>query len=288
MNKVVISNSKNSTTMSLRNLAIFAVVVLASGWLGYGLDRVMNNPPTQSLGMLLWLIAPLVTVLLLRAFAGDGWQDFGLRPAFRGNGVWYAVSLLLYPLVAGFVLIIGGVLGFVTFPDFSWRVLLSVFALGLAPAFIKNIFEEFAWRGYLAPKINSLPLNAYVGHVLVGLIWGGWHIPYWLFYVGNAQIQAASAQGLASFVPAAILGLIPASVAYNELRLLTNSVWPALLMHTVGNALIDGLVAQGLINIATGMGFLVAPTHQSLLTMVFFLLAGIWLHQQRVSQQLVD
>jgi hypothetical protein len=59
-------------------------------------------------------------------------------------------------------------------------------------------------------------------------------------------------------------------------------------MHTVGNALIDGLVAQGLINIATGMGFLVAPTHQSLLTMVFFLLAGIWLHQQRVSQQLVD
>lgn len=278
-------SQNQSNKGKVRNLAIFAVVVLASGWLGYGLDRVMDNPLTQSLGMLLWLIAPLGTAVLLRAFAGDGWKDFGLWPAFKGHGVWYAVSLLIYPLVAVLVLASGDVLGLITFPNFSLSLLLSVFATGLVPAFIKNIFEEFAWRGYLAPKIASLALNAYVGHVIVGLIWGGWHIPYWLFYLGNVQIHAAAAQGLATFVPAAILGIITVSIAYNEIRLLTNSVWPAVLMHTVGNALIDVLVAQGLIKIATGMGFLVSPTHQSLLTMVFLLLAGLWLHQQRVRKQ---
>jgi len=152
-----------------RNLVIFTVVVLASGWLGYGLDRLMNNPPEQQLGLLLWLITPLITVLLLRAFAGDGWKDFGLRPALKRNAIWYVASLLIYPLVAVLVLAIGGILGLVTAPNFSLNLLLSVFAGGLIASFIKNIFEEFAWRGYLAPKVYSLGLNAYVGHAIVGL-----------------------------------------------------------------------------------------------------------------------
>ena len=271
---------------TIRNLAIFAVVVLACGWLGYGLDRLMNNPPTQQLGMLLWLIAPLITALLLRAFAGDGWKDFGLRPAFKGNIIWYVASMLIYPLVAVLVLTIGGILGLVTFPNFSLSLLLSFFAMGLIQSFIKNIFEEFAWRGYLTPKVNSLALNAYVGHVIVGLLWAGWHVPYWLLFLGRAQIQASAAQDLATFIPMAILNIIVASIAYGEIRLLTNSVWPPVIMHTVGNSLIDVFVAQGLIHIATGMSFLVSPLHQSLLTMVFFLLAGIWLHQWRVRKQL--
>lgn len=67
----------------IRNLVIFTVVVLASGWLGYGLDRAMNNPPEQRLGMLLWLVLPLITALLLRAFGGrgNGWPRRDRLPA---------------------------------------------------------------------------------------------------------------------------------------------------------------------------------------------------------------
>ena len=166
---------------TLRNLIIFTVVVLASGWLGYGLDRAMNNPPDQPLGMLLWLVLPLLTVLLLRAFGGDGWRDFGLRPNLAGNLPWYAASLLIYPVSAGVVLGLGALLGLVSAPNFSLGLLLSVFAGGLLGSLFKNIFEEFAWRGYLAPKAHTLGLNAYVEHALVGLIWGARHIPYLLF-----------------------------------------------------------------------------------------------------------
>src|SRR5215207_342984 len=149
---------------TLRNLVIFTVVVLASGWVGNGLDKLMNNPSgQQGLGMLLWLVTPLITALLLRAFAGDGWKDMGLRPSLKGNLIWYAVSLLIYPLVTGLILAIGGVVGLVTAPDFSLSLLVTVFAGGLIAVFIKNIFEEFAWRGYLAPKVYSLGLNVYVG-----------------------------------------------------------------------------------------------------------------------------
>ncbi len=70
------------------------------------------------------------------------------------------------------VLAIGGMLDFATAPNFSVSLLLSVFAGGLIAAFVKNIFEECAWRGYLTPKVASLGVNAYVGHGAL-LAWFG-------------------------------------------------------------------------------------------------------------------
>jgi len=274
---------------TIRNLVFFTVVVLASGWLGYGLDKLMNNASGQrGLGMLLWLITPLITALLLRAFAGDGWKDIGLRPSLKGNLIWYAVSLLIYPLVAALILVIGAVLGLVTAPNFSLSLLLSVFAAGLVVAFIKNIFEEFAWRGYLAPKVSSLGLNAYVGHMIVGLVWGCWHIPYLLFMLDRTVVQATTTQSMATFIPLAIVNLVAASIVYGELRLLTNSIWPVVMLHTVGNALVDVLIVQGFVRIVPGTDFFVSPGHQSLLTMSVFALIGIVLHQIRVRKQLSD
>lgn len=271
---------------TVRNLVIFTVVVLASGWLGYGLDRLLNNPPDQQLGLLLWLILPLLTALLLRAFAGDGWQDFGLQPALQGNAIWYVFSLLLYPLVAGLILAIGGALGFVTAANFSFSRLLSVFAGGLMASLVKNIFEEFAWRGYLAPKVDSLGLNAYIGHAMVGLVWGCWHIPYLLFMLDRTVIQATTTQSMLTFIPLAIVNLVAAAIVYGEIRLLTHSVWPPLLLHTVGNAWVDVLIVQGFFKLTPGTDFLVSPGHQSLLTMLVFALIGIGLHQLRIRRQL--
>ncbi len=271
---------------TVRNLAIFTVVVLASGWLGYGLDRLMNNSSEEPLGMLLWLLLPLGTALLLRAFAGDGWQDFGLQPSLPGNILWYGVSLLLYPVVAVVVLMIGSAFDLVTAPNFSFSRLLTVFGGGLLASFIKNIFEEFAWRGYLAPKVYALGLDGYGGHTIVGLIWGSWHIPYLLFLLDPAVIQTTTTQSMVTFIPLAIVNLVAASIVYGELRLLTHSVWPPLLLHTIGNALVDVLVIQGFVRIAPGTDFLVSPGHQSLLTLLVFTGMGIGLHRIRRRKQL--
>lgn len=160
---------------TVRNLTIFIIPVLVSGWLGRGLDVLMGNPSAESLGMLVWIITPLGVTLLLRTFAGDGWKDFGIKPNFRGNGLWYVVSILVFPVLTALVLIVGGGLGWVRFPNLSlnsFSLLLQAFALGLLPQFIKNIFEEAPWRGYLAPKVYSLGLNDFVGHAIVGLVWG--------------------------------------------------------------------------------------------------------------------
>jgi hypothetical protein len=168
-----IQNQGNKTTV--RNLAIFVVLILASGWLGRGLDVLMGNSSAESLGMLVWIVTPLGLTVVLHTFAGDGWNDFGIKPNFKENWVWYVVAILAFPVLTALVLLIGSGLGFVTFPNLSANtpgLLLQAFALGLLPQFIKNIFEEAPWRGYLAPKVYSLGLNDFVGHAIVGLVWG--------------------------------------------------------------------------------------------------------------------
>ena len=55
-----------------------------------------------------------------------------------------------------------------------------------------------------------------------------------------------------------ILNLIVTAIAYGELRLLIGSVWPTVILHTIGNSLVLTLL---------------------------FLLAGIGLHQWRVRKK---
>jgi membrane protease YdiL (CAAX protease family) len=278
-----------SSSLTVRNLVFFTIVVIAIGWIGRGLDVLMGNTPSESLGMLLWIIAPLGASLLLRAFAGDGWKDFGINPCLKGNLVWYAISLLVYPVVTALVLIIGCGLGLITFPGFSLYMLwlfLQAFVLGLLPMFIKNILEEFPWRGYLAPKVYSLRLNDFVGHLIVGLVWGVWHIPYFLFFLDRAVIQDYTTLNLATFIPLAIVVMISWSIVYGEIRILTNSVWPAVLMHMVEDAFLTPLLIEGYIKIEAGMDWLVSPVI-GVISIILFAVIGVGLSQLRKRKQFV-
>jgi len=278
-----------SSRLTVRNLVIFIIVVLAIGWIGRGLDVLMGNTPSESLGLLLWIIAPLGASLLLRAFAGDGWKDFGIKPNFKGNAAWYVIALLVYPVLTALVLIIGSGLGLITFPNFSLNaigLILQAFALGLLPQFIKNIFEEAAWRGYLAPKIYSLGLNDFIGHLIVGLVWGAWHIPYYLFFLDRAVLQSFTTLDLAPFIPLSIVVMISWAMVYGEIRLLTNSIWPAVLMHVVEDAFLNQLFTEHHIQIVPGKDWLVSPVN-GLISIFFFIAIGVGLRQLRKRKQSV-
>ena len=61
----------------LRNLIIFSVASLSGGFVGIALDQLA--PPAnrmEGLGVLVWLVTPLLTNILLRAFGGDCWAWF--------------------------------------------------------------------------------------------------------------------------------------------------------------------------------------------------------------------
>ncbi len=268
---------------TVRNIVIFAIVVLLIGWVGHGLDVILGNPSAGSLGMLLWLVTPLGTCLLLRGFTGGGWRGFGIKPNFRGNLMGYSVAVFVFPVITTLILIIGRLSRFIVFPDFSSGtvgVILQVFLLGLLPAFFKNIFEEFAWRGYLTPKVHSLNLNDYTGHLIVGLIWAFWHIPYYLFFLDRIILRDYTTLNLATFIPMALLTIVSYSLVFGEIRLLTNSLWPVVLMHAIEDALVNPLLVEGFVKVKPGAEFFFSPG-VSVLVIIFFSATGILVHKLR-------
>jgi len=262
----------------LRNLSFFTILVIALGWFGRWLDSLMGNMPSQGIGQLIWIIAPLGVSFLLRAFAGDGWKDLGIRPAVKGNILWYAVSVLVYPICIALILAIGFALNAVSFsdsPSSKVSILAQAFALAIVPMFFKNIFEEFGYRGYLAPKLHKLGLNAFVTYVIVGLIWGVWHLPY------LAVFMSYTTESLATYIPHFLVGTVATSIVYGEIRILTNSVWPAVLMHTVGNVFLNTLFLKDYVKLASGMEYLVAPAVEGILSIVLFTLIGVGIYVLR-------
>ncbi len=268
-----------------RNLVIFTVLVLGLAALA-GVIEPLTVPPgaepgTPGLGQLLWIIAPLGVMLLLRIFGGDGWADFGLRPNFKGNGFWWLVSVLVFPVVITISVLIGALLGGLALNVNMFAGVVGALLTGLISALIKNIFEEFAWRGYLAPKLYSLNMNAFganvwLSHAIVGMVWGAWHLPF--VYVFWPYLTPDM---LWYFVPLLLVGTFSQSVVYGEIRLATASVLPAWAMHTIGNAIGNALLLSGFIQFNPGWELLVSPGAESVVSIVLMFAIGYWLHRRR-------
>jgi len=270
--------------ITVRNLTIFTIVVLLSGWIGHALNVLMDTSPEESLGMLLWLVAPLLATLCLRAFAGDGWYDTGIKPLFRGNVKWYVVSLLVFPVLTVLAIFIGRFFGWITFSGFNVSLFLQTFALLLMPNFLKNIPEEFVWRGYLTPKLASLKINDFSLYLIVGLIWGLWHIPYYLYFLDSEIIKGYTSLSLGVFIPLSFVVMIAWTIVFVEIWFLTRSVWPAVLMHMVEDAFINPLVLDSSFQIAGGKDLLIHPA-VGIISIMLYTVVGLSLRRIRLKTQ---
>jgi len=264
-----------------RNLIIFIVVVLLCGWLGVFVDRLIPEQPRgDTLGMGIWLVFPLLTTILLRFFAGDGWRDNSLLPNLKGNIKWYIVSLLVYPVITSIVLLISYLFGWMDFSDFNIDALVSVFAGGLLIQFVKNFFEESVWRGYLTSKLLTLKVNDFWLYCIVGGVWGAWHMPYFLVFLSESDILSVLPVNRWVFALIGIVTMICWTVMYTEIYLITKSIWPLVLMHMTEDALVNPLILDGYIKIAQGKEFLVSPT-AGIITTMLYLMVGLLLRTKR-------
>jgi len=271
-----------------RNLIIFTIATLGAGWLGLALNQAMGiQDAQQSLGILLWLVIPLLTALLLRAFGGDGWQDFGLTPHLRSGWAWYLVAALIFPLASFLTLGFGTMIGIISLSGFASQGLaafLTLTGIAFASSLVKNIFEEFAWRGYLTPRFEALKLNPFVNHLLTGLIWSAWHIPYWLFFVSQAQWPEFTSLDRPTFILLGVLINTASAITYGELRLLSKTVWPAVILHSMANAVTLTLLVNGFVQLSSDREALFSPGNAGIITASLLTLAGIGLHHYRMKK----
>lgn len=266
---------------SIRNLVIFSIVTISCGWFGVWVNTQIPSPsPQQSLGILIFLLAPLLTVLLLRGFGGDGWADFGLRLNLKGNLVWYAFAFLIYPVTIALTLGLS-LLFRASSIERPLSGLLPIFLFGIAASLMKNIGEEFAWRGYLTPRFKALGLSNFNNHMLTALIWGVWHIPYWIFFLGSGIISEYTSIGMTGFIVLGLVGLFPTALVLGELRLKTDSVWAPYIAHNITNALSAQLLIEGFVKFRPGAELIFSPNTDGIVMIVLFLAIGIWMMRKK-------
>jgi membrane protease YdiL (CAAX protease family) len=267
----------------MRSLILFVVLFNLLGWLGWLVAQAATTEAV-GLGTLIWLVSPFAVSLGLRLFSRD-WHDIGLRPHFRGNGKWYLFSFLVFPVIVTAVVVVGTLTGATSLSNFQPGALIAAAATALAFTVVKNILEEFAWRGYMTPKVNALVKDPLMGHLLVGLTWGVWHIPYYLALLDRDQLAAYTPLSLSTYLPLVIIGMTVAGILFGELRLVTRSTWPAVVMHTTSNVLITTLLIDGHVHLSSGTAFLLTPSWEGVLSMVLIAGAGLWLYQRQPSRR---
>lgn len=262
------------------SLAIFIIVVLASGWIGVFIDSfIPNQPKGNSLGMGIWLLLPILTMLLLR-FINSDWKDIGVKPNFRGNIKWYLVSILIYPLITIITVCLGLLLDCIFVSAIKWSALYTIIAISIGSNFIKNIFEEFSWRGYLTPKLIELKVNDWLIYLISGLIWALWHSAYYLIFLPDNYFEFNSR------VETLLIGcvlMVSWSIMYVEIYRLTNSVWPGVLMHAIEDGIPTVLITvSSIIAFTNRADFWLNPISGVIATLLFTII-GILLRQRRIQ-----
>lgn len=265
-----------------RDLIIFITVTLASGWLGVLLDMILSDQPEgNTLGMGLWLVLPLLTALILSIVSRD-WKDAGLTPRFKGNIKWYLLSLAIFPGITVIILLLAKVFGAVDLSKIEINKILPVIVGSLIINFVKNIFEEFAWRGYLTPKLIKLTRNDWLIYLISGLVWAMWHVPYYLVFIDGSFFESLSISRVA-FIFIATFAMLCWNTLYVEMFRRTKSVWPCALMHAAEDAVPAFLLLGGYYVFTSNKATWIFDPHIGILAALMPLAIGLLLRHLRVA-----
>lgn len=270
----------NTKSKTFRNVALFSLVAITCGWVGVGVDKLLGQPSNlESLGALIFIASPLLCMILLRFFGGDGWKDLPLKPNLKQNARWYLFAFAIYPLVIGITLCIGQMLGWADVGKFSFTAYLPILATAFLPEFIKNIFEESVWRGYLTLKMEQLTKNEWLIYLVVALVWQTWHAPYYLVFLEDGYLaQFFPYGGLWLFIYGfVVVGVW--TIMYTEVFFLSRSLWVVILMHTMEDAL-NPLISEGFATIPPDKTLLISPTFGAV-PLLIYLCIGLYLRKIR-------
>lgn len=227
--------------MRLRGLGLFLALAFALPWL------VWFTTIAQQKGMIgwhvpsplaFWLGLPIAT--FVAAGVSGGWPailDVLRRMVrWRVGWQWYLAAILITPAAAAVALLVGRAWGQpFPAPTVGASSLLGLFALNL---WLFLITEEPAWRGFALPRLQAV-MSPAAAALLLGAIWGVWHLPLFLTE-GTFQSQVP----FLGFMLSAVATSVMITWLFDHTR---GSVLLAALFHAVTDVAIavSGVMTSG-------------------------------------------
>ncbi|MGO8734765.1 MAG: lysostaphin resistance A-like protein [Terriglobia bacterium] len=239
--------SKNNPA---RAMVVFGSLALALPWIlaslaGLALTLVPTDVSQPGPGMVLWsdkliLLVTSSVPALSAVYVLGGRRKTKLRQMLRFS------SLQSYGLALALPALVVGVSQFVYYCAEHWfrgsigvPTVIQAFKLNMVPLawlvtfVVAALFEEIGWRGYLQPTMVSR-FGVRRGILLVGLIWGAFHLS------GDLGGLVGLGSAITSLATRLLAGTILA-VAFGWLRMYSGSFLPVAAMHAGYNILLQNL-----------------------------------------------
>ena len=192
-------------------------------------DMVERLGPVATLGTML---TPMIAAFIMRLFVSrEGVK--GSLGLLRSPKYYLAALVVPAVFVTAVVLIVQSLgLGEFRWSEATWSVYLMLLVTAALPVTLFTFGEEYGWRGYLLPRL--LPLGEIRASVLIGVIWGVWHLPLLLAGLNYPGVNVWLAIMVFTFVTVAL------SFAYTWFYVASSgSVLVAAVLHASTNQFSD-------------------------------------------------
>ena len=276
---ITAAQTSDRVPVNWREVLLFGLLAygLAWAWSGFWLLPYLGNLLTQpttptdlvdrlgAVAVLPTMLAPLMAALIMRLFVSKE----GLKGSLGLLRSWeYYLAALVGPAVfATAVVSIVQALGFGEFSwsGASWFVYLMLMVSAL-PVTLFTFGEEYGWRGYLLPRL--LPLGEIRATLLVGLIWGVWHLPLllaglnypgvnvWLALLVFLFVTVALSFAYTWFYVASSGSVLIAAVLHSSFNNFADKFWVPPLLSGANQftpSLVGGVVIVALVVIVYGL-----------------------------------
>jgi len=267
------------------NILLLALLSIAAGWFGILLNLLTGQ---TNLALSVFLALPPMGVLILNLVYKNTDIYPGLKIQLKNNTMGYILAFLLFPVLVTITVIVGYLAGFISVDGLVNQgvgSLIGAVVLLFLTDLIKNCLEEFTWRGFFTQHFKNLGTHDLLNHLFTGIIWVFWHIPFWLFLLDKASISAFSSLNTATFILMGSLLLLASSLVFGEIRLLTGSVWPAVILHTSLNAVTIGLLLNSFVSVSPSAELWISPGGNSILMILMVVMVGLGLYFFRTSKK---
>ena len=193
-----------------RNPWKYFVLTFAYSWIiwipsvldGIGIDLPFNVAGYATVAVVIGAFAPLLAAITLIGRV-EGWAgikaffkraiDFRVKPIYIFIAL--ALPLVIHIISHYFALAVGLDVARTLFPD---EISVSPVLLAIPYFFLMLVIgggqEEFGWRGYAQEPLQE-NFGVIPASLIIGLIWGFWHLPLW-FMAGDLH----SAYSFVAFV----------------------------------------------------------------------------------------
>lgn len=238
---------------------LFSVLILTIGFFCRVFDGWDIDVFQPKVGQAIWLIAPLIIAFVFHFFSKQK-NNWGLQPQLQKSWFWYLLSVVFFPVVFIIITELGIAIGSVEKLKAIWSTtFISAVVIAIPLQFIKNIFEEFVWRGFLFSKLEAQNIFGWKNDLIIGLIWGSWHLPYIDGFTSIYHEMSGY-----TYIPLFIIGVLATSLIYGEIRRRSDTVWTAIILHTMANAFVNVLFLDQYIALNEGKEWWIAPATDNL------------------------